>query len=313
MDHPSHTRPPPPAGPRAERHGRLPMILAFLALLLVIGFSSAFAQGRGRRGWGGESYVPPDARTAREVQSHSTETPMWTNTTGFDADTFTFTRVIYDHSRGFGRGRGAGWSTDLPDSDLNLSYRLQQMTSMRVDPNGRFLRVTDPDLQRHPFIYIVEPGSLFLHEEEILALRSYLENGGFLLLDDFWGQEQWDNAEHVINQVLPGKKFVELPLSHPLYSSVFTIQSKGQVPNVGLGMRSQYDPEKRTWEDEDDPEVHHRALFDERGRLMVLATHNTDNGDGWEREGEDGYFFRTFSEPIAYPLGINIIVYVMTH
>jgi hypothetical protein len=310
------THPPDPTSIPRPSAGRARSAVIWMVLALVIGVSTALAQGRGRRGgggWGGESYVPPDARTARDVRSHSTETPMWTNVTGFDADTFTFTRVIYDHSRNFGRGQGGGWTVDLPDSDLNLSYRLQQMTSMRVDPNGRLLRVTDPDLQRHPFIYIVEPGALFLHEEEILALRSYLENGGFLLMDDFWGELEWDNAAHVMNQVFPGKQFVELPLSHPLYSSVFNIRSKGQVPNVGLGIRSQYDPRGRTWEDDDDRDVHHRALFDDQGRLMVLALHNTDNGDGWEREGEDGYYFRTFSEPIAYPLGINIIVYVMTH
>src|SRR6185369_3600661 len=102
-----------------------------------------------------ESFVPDDARTAREVASHSTGTPVWTNPHTFEKDVFTFVRV----KRG-SRG-GCTWTTDAPDSDLNFSYRLQQMTSLRVDPDGRFLQLTDQDLSNYPFIYMVEPGNLY--------------------------------------------------------------------------------------------------------------------------------------------------------
>lgn len=284
---------------------------ASIALVVLALAGMAWAQSRGPRGWrrGTESYIPADARTAREVPSHSTETPMWTNPPAFASDTFVFTRLQYSQ----GWGRGSGWSTDLPDSDLNLSYRLQQMTSVRVDPNGRFLRVTDADMPGHPFLYIVEPGGLSLDDEEVLAMRRYLVNGGFLLLDDFWGEDAWSNAEEVLERVLPGRRFVELPLSHPLYHGVFEIGAKDQIPNYRLGIQSEFDPEGRTWETSDSTVVHHRAILDDQGRIMVLATHNTDNGDGWEREGENDYFFHNFSEKIAYPLGINIIYYAMTH
>ena len=94
---------------------------------------------------------------------------------------------------------------------------------------------------------------------------------------------------------------------------VFEIGSKGQIPNYRLGIQSEFDPEGRTWETPDSTVVHHRAILDDQGRIMVLALHNTDNGDGWEREGENDYFFRNFSEKISYPLGINIVYYVMTH
>jgi hypothetical protein len=60
-------------------------------------------------------------------------------------------------------------------------------------------------------------------------------------------------------------------------------------------------------------DVHIRAILDDHKRIMVVACHNTDNGDGWEREGEEDYFFHRFSEKIAYPLAINIIFYAMTH
>ena len=68
-----------------------------------------------------------------------------------------------------------------------------------------------------------------------------------------------------------------------------------------------------TWEREDAKEPHYRAIFDDKGRMVVMICHNTDNGDGWEREGEDEWYFREFSEKKAYPLGINIIFYAMTH
>jgi hypothetical protein len=292
-----------------------------LALVLVLTAGVCLAQRRGGRGFGprfgggfgfgGESYISDDTKTAREVESHSTGTPNWTNPKGFEKDVFTFVRI----KRGYASdGTGGRWTTDAPDSDLNLSYRLQQMTALKVDPYGRFLWLTDKELQNYPFTYMVEPGSLYLTDPGIAALRNYLNNGGFLMLDDFWGDWAWHVVERVFKQLFPNRSWIELPLSHPIYHCVFEIKSKGQVPNVRTGERSQYDGV--TWEDFHDGDVktvHHRALFDDKGRMMVIATHNTDNGDGWEREGESDYYFHNFSEKIAYPLGINIIFYAMTH
>lgn len=263
----------------------------------------------GQRRWGrGYSYEGGGFRTAREVPTHSTGTPVWTNAPGFEKDVFTFVRIRYQRGRG---GWGGGWATDLPDSDLNFAYRLQQMTSLRVDPDGRILRLTDPELADFPFIYIVEPGGLSLDDDEAAALRKYLLNGGFLMLDDFWGEREWDNCEREMSRVFPDRRFAELPLDHPIYRCVFQIAAKGQVPAVDLGIESQWSGV--TWEREDARTVHHRAIFDDQHRLMVIATHNTDNGDGWEREGENDYYFHRFCEKIAYPLGINILFYAMTH
>src|SRR5439155_11653128 len=130
-----------------------------------------------------------------------------------------------------------------------------------------------------------------LTEPEIAALRKYLLNGGFLWLDDFWGEAEWEGMAAVLKQVFPNRDFEELSLDHAIYHCVFEIKSKGQVPNYWLGEQSQYDPEHRTWERWDAKEVHHRAIYDDKRRMMVLATHNTDNGDGWEREGEYQYLF----------------------
>lgn len=285
----------------------VPLISLFLVVSGLV--MAQRRRGGGGFGGGGESWVGDTERTAREVSSHSTGLPEWTNPKPFDKDVFTFVRVRRERSM---YGRGGGWSTDTPDSDLNFSYRLQQMTSIRADPDGRFLWLTDKDLSDFPFIYMVEPGSLFLSPEEIVALRKYLLNGGFLMLDDFWGDSAWDNVAQVFKQVFPERSFTELPLDHPVYHCVFEIKAKGQVPNYRQGESSQFDGV--TWEGgEDTRTVHHRAIHDDKGRMMVIATHNTDNGDGWEREGEYPYFFKNFSEKIAYPLGINIIFYSMTH
>jgi hypothetical protein len=261
---------------------------------------------------GGEISVPEGTRTAREVDSRSTGTPQWTNAPGFETDVFTFARLRYDKDPSRpGRRGGGGYTTDFPDSDLNLSFRLQQITSLKVDPDGRLIRLNDPELYQYPFLFVSAPGALHLTDPEADALRNYLQNGGFVLMDDFWGEEEWENCESVMARVLPGRRFVELPLDHPLYRGVFQIREKHQVANVRLGIASEQTGV--TWEREDGKEVHHRAILDDKGRIMVLTLHNTDTADGWEREGENDYYFHTFSEKIAFPLGINIVFYVMTH
>ena len=294
--------------------GSVVLLLAGLCVAQNFGQRGGFGRrggfgGRGRFGggsWGeGGSYIPDDAKTAREIESHSTGTPNWTNAPGFEKDVFTFVRVRRERKP----STGGSWATDTPDSDLNLSFRLQQMTSLKVDPNGRYIHLTDPDLSDYPFIYMVEPGSLYLEPEEVTALRKYLLNGGFLMVDDFWGEREWQGMAEELEKVFPGKQWVELPLSHPIYHCVFEITSKAQVPGISYWERSGGDTSERA----DSHEVHHRALFDDKGRMMVIATHNMDNGDGWEREGESPEYFRRFSEKISYPLGINIIFYAMTH
>jgi len=244
--------------------------------------------------------------------------PDWQPDEEFVHDVFTFVRIRYssgydEYGRGYGRrGFGGGrWATDYPDSDLNFSFRLHQLTSMEVDPDGVVLELTDPKLFDYPFIYIVEPGYLVFSQEEVDALRRYLLNGGFLMVDDFWGEDEWFNFYYEIKRVFPDRELVELELDHPIFHAVFDLKERPQIPSIGhaLGGRAY----GITWERNDAREVHYKAIFDDKGRMMAIICHNTDLGDGWEREGENEWYFHEFSEKKAYPLGINIVFYAMTH
>jgi hypothetical protein len=279
-------------------------------MLLACVAGLAFGQ---YRGGGRGSRVGEDVRTAREIPTRSVDTPMWHNPRAFEPDVFTFARLRYGRDGWRGGAGGGSWMTDLPDADLNLSYRLQQMTSLKVDPHGRILRASDPELLNYPFLMASAPGALELDEAEVEGLRRFLRNGGFFLLTDFWGDREWDHFAAMMKRVLPESGFVEMPLEHPIYSCLFSIKKKNQVPRIDIGL-SNLKTGSPTWERGDDGrEVHHRAIFDEKGRLMVLALHNSDDSDGWEREGEDTGYFKAFAEGMAYPLAINVIYYVMTH
>jgi hypothetical protein len=266
---------------------------------------------------GGDEVNEDTVRTARETVSHSRDaegnvfqTPNWTNAPGFDKDVFTFARIIYKFDSTPGPAWRA-WINDYPDSDLNLSFRLQQVTSMKVDPNGRVLKLASPDLFTFPFIYIVKPGRLELRDEEVPILRKYLLNGGMLWADDFWGTREWDNFENEMKRVLPDRTWADLPINHPIFHCVFDLKEENlQVPNIHMYERTGSTSSR--W-GEDARDIHVRVWLDDKQRIMVLSTHNTDNGDGWEREGEDREYFLKFSEPRAYPLAINVLFYAMTH
>ncbi len=282
-------------------------------IILIFLLAACFALAQ-RYWFGGDPYYDEYAtcQTAREVPSHSPGLPTWTNTAGFEKDVFSFARLRYDRLQ-YASWNAGWWWSDMPDSDLNLSFRLQQVTSLKVDPDGRVLNITEKELADYPWLYMVEPGRLKLKDQEVAALRKYLLNGGFLMADDFWGTLQWNNFEREIKRVLPERSFTELPMDHPVFHCVFDFKGPKnslQTANVRFGRQGiSYE----IHDGEVCDEMHVRAILDEKGRIMVIATHNCDNGDGWEREGEDDQFFHEFSEKRAYPLAINIIFYAMTH
>jgi hypothetical protein len=251
--------------------------------------------------------------------------PMWENDAAFKEDVFTFVRIQYDSWWGGGRGwrrrGGGGWRTDYPYSDFNFSFRLQQLTSLKVNPNPIIIRLTDEELFDYPFIYIIEPGALVFSEEEVTALRKYLLNGGFLMVDDFWGDSAYQNFYDQIKRVFPEpeREPKELPLDHDIFHCVYRLKERPQVPSINDGLWGR--DEGITWEtrhDGDSRTLHIQGIFDGAGdmwkdRMMVIICHNTDLGDGWEEEGVDEWYFHEYAENKSYPMGINIVTYAMTH
>jgi hypothetical protein len=276
--------------------------LAILVVALAAVGGAVWAQREFGGGGGGYRRTP---RPIPELTDRR-GTPDWEVDRNFKNDLFTFVRVRY--SSGWRRDT---WLTDYPDSDLNFSFRLQQMTSLKVDPKPKIVNLTDPALFDYPFIYMIEVGNLEFEEEEVVALRRYLLNGGFLMVDDFWGERAWERFSEQLKRVFPDKETEDLTIDHPIFHCVFDLKEKPQVPGIDHALM--YRGTNITWEREDAREPHYRALHDDKGRIMVLVCQNTDLGDGWEREGEDEYYFREFAEKKSYPMGINIVFWAMTH
>lgn len=267
-------------------------VVVFVAAALVIVAATVFAQRGGR--WRRE--IRPDMVDRNGV-------PEWNNDQQFKSDVFTFVRIRYDDHGGW----GGKWATDYPDSDLNFSYRLHELTALEVDPHGKILSLTDDALFDYPFVYLIEPGHMWLDDDEVKALRKYLLNGGFLMVDDFWGEAEYANFYTNIKRVFPDREPEELPLDHEIFHCVYDLKKKPQVPSIHAWYAGQ------TYERWDASEVHYKGIKDDQGRLMAIICHNTDLGDGWEREGVDSGYFKEYSEKWSYPMGINIVTYAMTH
>jgi hypothetical protein len=206
---------------------------------------------------------------------------------------------------------------DWPRADQNLPTRLGELTRTpisrdeRGDPKHVLLRLTNPYLYRCPFIMMTEVGSIFLQQDEAEALRDYLLKGGFLWADDFWGEWAWQVWESQIRKALPSGAYpvIDVPSDHMIYHSVMNVSRVPQIPSINF-WGGPGGPTSERGSDSVTP--HLRAIVDERGRILVLITHNTDIGDSFEHEGTDPNYFRTFSVD-GYALGINALVYSMTH
>lgn len=285
--------------------------LTLFALLCVLAVAAGVSVGQQ---WGRRPRTPPGV-----MPEDRAGVPNWKVDERFNKDVFTFVRIEYDSAWGGGyaggrrrRGWGGGWATDYPDSDLNFSFRLQQLTSLKVNPDPITMRLTDPRLHDYPFIYIIEPGALSFSEDEAKKLREYLLNGGFLMVDDFWGEYARQQFLAQMKRVFPEPQYeaAELPFEHEIFRCVYRLKEKPQVPSIGTWQWSGL-----TWEDHGagSETVHFMGINDDKGRLMAIICHNTDLGDGWEREGESEEYFHLFAENKSYPMGINIVTYAMTH
>jgi hypothetical protein len=265
------------------------------------------------RGGGGGNGAPFAGRGGS--QSVRSDYPTWQIEPRFSKDVFTFVRVEYS-SLGSGRGRGGfggGWTNDYPDCDWNFSVRLQQLTTLKVDPNGKTLKLTEPELFDFPFIFMTNMGGMSLDTLERSALRRYLLGGGFLMADDFWAQAEWQHIREEMRQVFPDREPIELSLNHEIFHNVYDLAKLPQVPSIraweqGMTYENWHGPFENG-----DTSPHFWGYFDDQHRLVALFCHNNDVADGWEREGEAIEYFQEYSLKCSYPFGINIVTYAMTH
>lgn len=290
-------------------------IAAILLMTLVVVAQSIWPpqnSGGGRMRGGGGGFQGGMGQGPGFNSSNRSGVPEWSIDSHFEPEIFTFVRIEYDSM--YGRSM---WRVDYPAADLNFSYRLEELTSMKVHPDGKTMRLEDPSLYDYPFIFMIDARSLYLSPNHSDILRNYLESGGFLMMDDLWGNRMLDHISSELKKVFPKKDLVELPLEHEIFNCVFPLDQKPQVPSEDAAHEGA--PFGITWEtnigepDENLNTPHYKAILDDYGRIMVLVCHNTDLSDGWEEEGISQWFFTNFSEKFSYPLGINIIYYCMTH
>lgn len=236
--------------------------------------------------------------------------PTWEVDTRYPQDVFTFVRIQYDSYGPF--GWWDRWDNDYPDSDWNFSWRLHQLTALHVAPQSKLLRVTDPELRDFPFVYLAGVQYIVFSPAEQRALRRYLLNGGFMMMDDFWSEEGRQNVFRTMREVLPKAEPVELTLDHEIFHNVYDLQELPQVVDYKT-WSSGYEFEHMHGGYGGDQQPHFFAYHDDQGRMVALLCHNNDLGDGWEREGENPEYFQRFSLKYSYPMGINIVTYALTH
>ena len=240
--------------------------------------------------------------------------PRFPTADSFDG-AFNFCRgMFYSDRREPG---GQGWWTDYPDADLNFSIRFSELTKARVsfmpggEPNHLVVRLTDDALFQCPFLLMEDVGTARFSDEEVNRLREYLLKGGFIWVDDFWGEWAWAQWVEEIHRVLPPEDYPiqAVPADHPVYRTFFQITKLPQIPSIAFWRRSGGATSERGSESAV-PQMY--SISDRLGRMMVVMTHNTDIADAWEREGEDPRFFYQFS-PDGYAVGLNVVLYAMTH
>jgi hypothetical protein len=271
---------------------RLVALLVAAAVLASAGYSFAQFRSRGLDVLGSGSGLAPAQFPDRD---------------------FVVCRLMYSEGQRF----AGGWRTDYPLGDRNLSIRFSELTKTRVSEsrdgskNHYVVRIMDDQLFQCPFIIAGDVGSISISPAEAERLRAYFLKGGFLWTDDMWGDEQWESWMVEIAKVLPPSEYpiVEVPISDPIFRSQYNVTHMPQIPNIGSWRSSGGDTSEQG---EYSRVPHFHAIRDGDGRIMVVMTRNTDIADSWEREGDDPEYFQRFS-PIGYGLGVNVLLYALTH
>jgi hypothetical protein len=202
--------------------------------------------------------------------------------------------------------QGWGWGTDYPGGDCKFMGGIHRLTGLPVYTNPHVVDIMDPELFKFPYVYIVEPGGMFISDQEAVRLREYFTRGGFLHVDDFWGLRQRANFEAQMRKVFPDKRLEVLPLSHEVFHTFYDINEVLQIPNQRNGCDG-----GPYWEQADDKEPRIYGISDDHGRLVVVVTYNSDLGDAWEYMDIGCYPQKLIGQ--AYRLGLNFMIYAMSH
>jgi hypothetical protein len=218
---------------------------------------------------------------------------------------FTFVRTIYNS--GFGGRRYGSWAVDYPEADVHfiIGVRDWSGTILNIAAEPKQLEILNEKLFDYPLIYFVEPGYLELSDEEAKRLREYVNRGGFLFLDDFWGEYEWENVQEQMQRIFPEYKIEDLPLDHTIFHCYFDIKEVIQVPGIGSWLNRGVTHEKGGIT------PHYMGIRNEQGKVLVFIARNCDLGDAWEWIDDQRYPLQFGLA--AYRVGINVIIYAMTH
>ena len=220
-----------------------------------------------------------------------------------------FVRMKYHHKFESGRIQqdfyGEPWGIDAPAAEQNLSRRIKTATAIQVE-DAILLAIDDKRLFEYPWIYFVEPSSMRLQPHEIPILREFFARGGTAYMDDFHGPAEWADFEQQMKLLFPDREIVEVPKDHPVFSCFYKLDGYPQVAGLGSFLAG------RTWE-RGGVTQHLRTILDDAGRPMMFINFNTDMGDGWEWSNAQDYPGYIKYTALAYRMGINEIIYALTH
>jgi hypothetical protein len=229
---------------------------------------------------------------------------------------FVFARMMYPPApgqRGGFRGYygndwthgGTMWTQDYPRADRHFSAAVRRLTRIHIRSVEQPVNLDDgDDVYNYPFIYAVQPGRGKLTDLQAEKLRDYLLRGGFFMTDDYWGPSDRAVFEEWMHRVFPDRQIVELDDRDSVFHTIYDLDDRYQVPGA------RYLSTGVTWKCEGCP-AQWFGVYDDKGRVMVAASFNSDIGDSWEW-ADDPNYLEKFSA-LGIRIGVNYIVYSMSH
>lgn len=237
---------------------------------------------------------------------------------------FTFSRLIFADNQVAINNLGdrigyPHWQADCSESEPHFIAAMKRLTKVETNQDSQSISLLDERIYDFPFIYVVEAGFASFSPAEADNLREYLLRGGFLLVDDFHGSYQWEQFESWMGQVFPDRPIVDIPKDHDIFNVHFPIDEFIQIP----GLRALCLNPGETWElpisksmavvesNSSRQQPRWRGILDDEGRIMVIVNWNMDLGDAWEHADMEEY--SALYTATAYRLGVNYVIYGMTH